>query len=246
MIDVRMEIEKLKFYLESRDLHPRVVNDILLVAEGEISSVISSSLEIAMEQAVQAGEEMGADDFVQEIKAISMSSSIMVTTDSGRMDFSEPPVPMLPSLLKNAKIASDGSRYKVIPLKPKSNSPKTTGGTVDALRALDQARIVSASGRQARKHGERAGTRDILDQAAAMSGIFNSRPKIKSEKHRQSNNAPAVDFKTASSKQDPNTQWVKPEVKKDMTPILQDINEKLQSRIRTAVYSVINKYKEMY
>lgn len=241
-----MEVDKLRFYLESRSLHPRLVNDILVTAENEISGIVSGSLEIAMEEAVRAGEEMGADDFVQELRGLSVGSNVMVTTDSGQTDFTEPPVPMLPHLLKNAKVASDGSRYKVIPIKQKSPKQNSTGGTVEALRALDQARIEGAAGKQARKHGGRAGTRDILDQAAKLSGMFNSRSKAPTNKAKNPTTGPAIDFKTASSKQDPNTQWVRPEKRKDMTAALQDINERLSSRVSVAVASVVNKYREMY
>jgi len=90
------------------------------------------------------------DDFVQQLRATRFGSDYKIVTNSGQTDFTVPPFPMLPKLLKNAKVAKDGSLYKVIPVKqnPKKKRAITT---VDIMRQINESRRASKEAKKAEK-----------------------------------------------------------------------------------------------
>lgn len=251
MIDPNMEIRRLRTNLLMRRLPENVIDEVTELATKEISQAISEVISGGLEQAIAEGERVNATDFVAQLRAINVGSYFQVTTDSGQMDFSEPPWPMLPSLLKNAKTAKDGSRYKVIPIKektpskPKRTSPNRT--SIEAMRTLDQARREGAQGRQARQHGERRGTMSIFEDAKALTGYYNNnKPAERKEVDTRRDEGTTTKFRTASSKQDPAQDWVNPGRKIDMSETIRRINMDMQSEISTRVMQVIDKYDQMY
>lgn len=251
MLDARMELERLRLNLKMKDVEEEVIEEVIDLAEGEISEVVSDILQMGLQEAIQAGEELDSEDFVAELRAINISSEFRIITDSGRTDFSEPPYPMLPSLLKNAKTAKDGSQYKVIPIENKAEADtvkKDTNKTsVAAMRALDQSMLQSAQGKQARKHGIRTGTRGMMEDAKKLAGYYNSlKPSVPEKRREDKGKGVAVDFRVASSKQDMNKKWVNPGKNKDFTTTLNRINSDMQSKISVAVADIIEKYQEMY
>jgi hypothetical protein len=52
----------------------------------------------------------------------------------------------------------------------------------------------------------------------------------------------ATQFRTASDKQDPNSKWVRPAKKADMTEKLEQINNQLQDRIDDAIRYIMAQY----
>lgn len=253
MLDPNMEIRQLRTKLLMRRVPENVIDEVTVLATNEISVAIRDILGAAVEEAISEGEAINAPDFVEQLRAINVGSYFQVTTDSGQTDFSEPPFPMLPSLLKNAKVAKDGSRYKVIPIKDKtvkSRSPSqrvSSKTAMNAMRALDEARRQTAQGKQARLHGERTGSMGMFEQAAKMSGFFNNmKPTAGQKEVPQKDEGPTTNFRVASSKQDPTQKWVNPGKKKDMTETLRRINMDMQSRISSAVRAIISKYESMY
>lgn len=249
MFDPKMELDNLRMRLLIRSENPKVVEEIMANAEREVSEVISDEVQSSLQRAIEAGAEVKSDDFVTELRAMMIGHSFQITTDSGRMDFSEPPFPMLPRLLKNAKTAKDGSRYKVIPIKKKAQpvSKEAEGNktAMEAMKALDEARRKTAQGAQARKHGERLGSLGILEQASQLSSFYKyNAPREKTEERPVQTPGTTVDFKTVSSKQDPATQWVHPGRKIDMGETLRLINFELEQRISERVMEVIRKYAE--
>lgn len=145
-----------------------------------------------LNEALQKVKTQGAssDTFVEEVTAVRNGDSYRITTDSGRTDFSIPSFPMLPNLLKNAKVAKDGSRYKVIP---------------------------------------------IAEKSSVKSDSIFDRPK-----QSVSGN---VNYKTASSKQDANTQWVHPGKDLDMEYLLENTNVELDRDIMQSISDIISKYE---
>ena len=108
MVDANSEIQRLRQRLRMKNLSESIIDEICDEAAREISSITSDLLATAMEEAIQLGSETKAADFINEIKATRSGSGYDIVTDSGRTDFSEPAFPMLPRLLKNAKVAKDG------------------------------------------------------------------------------------------------------------------------------------------
>jgi hypothetical protein len=127
----------------------------------------------------------------------------------GQTKFEEPPFPMLPSLLKNPKVAKDGSLYKVIPIGKSDggNKPKTI---MNAIREQNQSR---------------QRMRDAMDN--------------KSGKIRRSSSG--QEYRTASSKQDPSTQWVKPGKTVDIEEDVKELNNYLEHRVNGIIYEELSK-----
>src|SRR5271167_1964277 len=96
-------------------LGSNTIQAILRKANTEIYQALEEHGEAAMQKAIEAGVDARSTDFINELR---LNGQLMqVTTDSGNLDFPEPPRPMLPQLLKNAKPNKDGSGvHKVIPV----------------------------------------------------------------------------------------------------------------------------------
>lgn len=115
MTNVVFELDKLRHTLERRGLDVYIVDAIVQKARQEINRIMEEQGQAAMELAIEEGVNRRSPEFINELKLNNISMEL--TTTSGNMDFSEPPFPMLPSLLKNAKPMKDGSGvYKVVPV----------------------------------------------------------------------------------------------------------------------------------
>jgi hypothetical protein len=237
---------RLRQRLRFKNLSDSVIDSICDEAAAEISATTSDILADAMNEAVNAGGDAMSLEFIDEIRAIRSGPSFQITTDSGRMDFSEAPFPMLPSLLKNAKVAKDGSLYKVIPIKQKSssNSNQTMAKTTEAaMRNINSSRQAAKAemANENRLHSSPDANKG-MSTVATMQAIN----KQRSDKKKEKSNEPTINFRTASSKQDPNTQWVNPGRKVDMSGALNDINANLQDSIDRAIDEIIRRIEELY
>ena len=247
MIDPNAEIQRLRQRLKLKGLPESIIDQICDDVSKDISMATSDILADAMNEAVNAGGDAMSIDFINEIRAVRSGSSFDIITDSGKTDFSEPPFPMLPNLLKNAKVAKDGSLYKVIPIKQKgSYNKKDTATSTEAAYS----NIENARRRAKEEKGEsRRGTISPdafkgMDTLAAMQAI--SKARQKSTKIREKSQEPVVEFRTASSKQDSATQWVHPGRTIDMSDALANINANLHDTIDRAVEEIIRSHEGMY
>jgi len=246
VIDPNMEIQRLRQRLKMKNLSDKVIDQICDEVSRDISSRTSDILADAMNDAINAGGDAMSIDFIDEIKAVRSGPSFDIVTDSGKSDFSEAPFPMLPRLLKNAKVAKDGSLYKVIPIKQKGSSNKNTAtSTTVALSNVENARLRA---KEERANDQRGYTSPDamkgMDTLSAMQQISKSRQK--QPKTREKNTQPAIDFRTASSKQDASSQWVNPGRKIDMSSALNNINANLHDSIDRVIEEVIRTYEGMY
>ena len=146
MVNVFLELERLKSTLLARGLEGEVVDIIVGKADNEISMAIRERLDNAMELAIQSGVQKESPDFINQLRP--RPYAFMLETDSGMTDFTEPPMPMLQKLLaKGAKPMKDGSGvYKVIPV-GKSNSqnkPPVHTNIFDAQKAISAERYETA------------------------------------------------------------------------------------------------------
>lgn len=212
MVNIFLELQRLRSFLLSRGLHEEVVDDIVDRAHQEISIELSKALDSALEQAVEAGVEKRSIEFINEIRP--RPDAFIIETESNVTNFSKPARPMLDALLSRAKPKKDGTGfYKVIPV----------GGEPKTPRQPMHASIFDAQKAEMVKRKE-----------AAMSAARSKAPKG------------SVVFRTASSSQDRDTQWVLPPKEADFTDVVSNINSNLQLERDNIVMSIIRKYEEMY
>lgn len=202
MLDIDHEIMSFEQDMLMSGVDRDSVNVLVRDLRIELKDGIDNIVDYGLQQAEEAGIQMNADDFIKELGVSKFGSMYQVGTWSGKTDFTVPPFRMLPSLLRNAKIAKDGSLYKAIPVK-QSTGPKTTE---NVMATMNKGRTVARDKKRAEKGGN-------------------------------------VNFRIASSKQDPNTKWVHPGFKRDMTDTLRQINEDMNQQIDQFVRDTFYKYK---
>lgn len=147
MPNVLFELDKLRVILERKGLDQDTVDAIVEQARTDIRSAFDQKGEAALQVAVDAGVEKRSADFINELHLDAIN--MRLTTDSGNMDFSEPPYPMLPALLKNAKPMKDGSGvYKVIPVGGGSDTrPPVSTNIYDAFKKINAERAEASRAR---------------------------------------------------------------------------------------------------
>lgn len=146
MINVFLELQRLRTNLRSKGLDEEVVELLVNKAESEIMNALQERMDSAMDLAVQSGVQKDSADFINELRP--NPGAFMLDTESGSTDFSEPPYPMLDRLLaRGAKPMKDGSGiYKIIPVGKPSNNPKPAIHTniFDAQKAVYAERYESS------------------------------------------------------------------------------------------------------
>lgn len=214
MVNVFLEIEKLKTSLRAQGYDEDTVDAIAEKAEVEISMALREQLDSAMDVAIQSGVDKDSADFINELRP--RPDAFILETQSGITDFSDPPYPMLDALLsRGAKPMKDGSGvYKVIPVGSPSKQPKAPihANIFDTQKAISAERYANA-----------------LAQ-------YN---KIKPKDSK-------VNFRTVTSKQSRDTQWVQPEKKKDFTEDLISINNMLGESHDDIIRGIIKSYEENF
>lgn len=214
MINIFLEIEKLKAVLRSKGFDEDSVHGIAARAEEEIGLALREQLDSAMEVAIQSGVQKDSAEFINELRP--RQDAFILETESGITDFSDPPYPMLDRLLaKGAKPMKDGSGvYKVIPVGGNNGQQKPPIHTniFDAQKAIAAERYETA----VKQYNKVA-------------------PK-----------GSKVNFRTATSKQNRNTQWVMPAKEKDFTEDLAEINNTLKESYDDVVLNIIKSYEENF
>lgn len=146
MVNVFLELERLKTHLRAQGIEEDNVNVIVQKANDEISMAVRDRLDGAMDLAIQSGVQKGSAEFINELRP--RPDAFMLETESGITDFTEPPMPMLDKLLaRGAKPMKDGSGvYKVIPVGKSSTQSKPPIATniFDAQKAISAERYEAA------------------------------------------------------------------------------------------------------
>ena len=144
MPNILFELDKLRVTLENKGLDNTAIEGIIRNARNEIRDAFIYQGEAAMELAIEKGVEKRSDDFINELRLNAVNMEL--TTDSGNMDFSTPPYPNLPNLLRGAKPIKDGSGvYKVIPVGKPGNRPKISSNIYDAQKQIMAERYEAAN-----------------------------------------------------------------------------------------------------
>lgn len=211
MINIFFELDRLRDELNIRGVDARTVNLVVARARQEIEEVIKRESHIAMDAAVEVGVEKRSPEFINELHLDTLIFEI--DTETGQLDFSEPPKPMLPHLLKNAKPIKDGSGvYKVIPVGKPGDRAKVSTSIFDVQKRIAAERAEAARSR----------TKAIMPAGSKQ------------------------EFRVATSKQDPTSQWVLPATNKDFTEDVKTINDEMTAKMDTQIYDIIQSYLEMY
>lgn len=223
MISQKLNIMRSK--LQAMGMEYADIQNIEDNAERDIRERVQDAISAAIREIAETGRAEKAEDFLSEIKLDEESGYIQISTDSGRMDFSKQAFPMLPWLLKNAKTAKDGSRYKVIPVGAKSDRPVKPQKNVEAGIAALQ--------------GSKRGVSDMaMDMAAAFGMGANN--KIQPPKSSSSGDKPS--FRVASSKQDGMSSWMQPAKDLDMSSAIMETNLRIRQQIDAICDEVIDFY----
>lgn len=212
MANLYFELDRLRYILENRGLDSTTIEMILDKARADVAMAMASQAEAAMQLGIEAGVEKRSPEFINELKMNNIS--MQLTTESGNMDFSEPPFPMLPRLLQGAKPIKDGSGvYKVIPVgEPGKNRPKVSTNIYDAWKQVNAERIEAS----------------------------------RAQRQRVTPKGSKGEFRTATSKQNANTQWVQPAKEKDFTEQVQSINKELDTTMEDVIRNIIREYEENF
>lgn len=135
MINLFFELDRLRHTLQSKGVDDRTISNVVAKARSEIEFLVEQYGQEALDQAVEAGVQKRSPEFINELRLDTLNFE--VDTESRQTDFSEPPRPMLPFLLKNAKPMKDGTGfYKVIPVGKPSDRQRVSTSIVDAQKRI--------------------------------------------------------------------------------------------------------------
>lgn len=214
MIESRIK----QFMLELSHLSIEEQEDMRQQIVGDISSVIKSLVSSAISEL----QDLGVEDAITHLELSGVSGYPELRSDTGNFDFSTPPTPMLPWLLKNAKVAKDGTLYKRIPIGGGGSKEKRTK---DISSGIDRMNSISP----------------MEDMASEMAASFNAgATPIKKMVEKQGGE---VHFRTATSKQDPSKDWVLPSKEQNLSFQVQAINQRLRADIDLEVEAIIRGYR---
>lgn len=240
MINPDFELDRLRWHLQDREWLSQEIDEIVYAASDEINNVILDVISNASATAITHAEEIGAEDFISDINIVQEGSIYLIGTRSGRTDYSVAKVENLPNLLKNGKLAADGSIYRVIPIKEKTNKIPTSSFQVMKSRQeqIQKTRETIIQNNKASRS----------DRANIMADQFrqNLSKTLVPRKSNTSEVGGTTSFRTASSKQNPETSWVIPEKDRDMTQYLIDLNDRIKETIEESVLTIINFYMQEY
>jgi hypothetical protein len=244
MINPDFELNALRNFFRMSGLDMNDIEYTIELARQDIEDTINGIVNDALIEAASIGEQMGAQDFIAQLYAKQEGFNYRISTESGKTDFSEPPFPMLPKLLKNAKVAKDGTLYKNIPMRSKTLGSRPTSIIDMRAMANDDRRAAMENRKAERAEARKSGTLVGTLSTAGFDKAKNFLVQKRQAAHEASAAGP-VSFKTATSKQNASTRWVIPEKKRDMTSILSDINNRMENDIQQAIRSIVQRYKEL-
>ena len=248
MISPDAEVSRLRSYLTSLGVSYRDIDTVCDAAASDINEAILTIVSDAMTDAVAYAVDRDIDEFIEDIDVQDYGGMYQIITKSGKTDYSVPERQMLNSLLKNADVAPDGTRYKRIPIGGSTSEKRTMGKNIfDDQREL-QSRIADA----------RASLRENLrdnksSRSNSMTETFRKMVRENMAKRKQFYTAPrdktstgTPEIRTVTDKMDPETQWVIPAKDMDMTGYLVDINNRIQQEIYQTVTTIVTEYERLF
>lgn len=194
-------------------------------ASSLIDEAIDDLLQSAIQDAINYAEDMGAKEFAEDFIVVEVGGSKRIETRSGGFIYSNPEIKNLPNLIRNGKIAKDGSKYNKIPVgKPSIRS------SFDQMRAQQNVQSETRKAMLSDTMGKRLNS--ISD--TMRNRIRERMAAIDKEKD--------VEIKTASSKQDPNESWVVPARDIDLTDYINNINRELEIATESVIIDIVENF----
>lgn len=242
MLNPDLEIDRLRWRLAERDWLPEEVDQICDDAASEINSIILDVVANASAEAIDHAESIGASDFLSDIEISEVGSYFHIATRSGKTDYSRDRKVMLPSLLKNAETAKDGTRYKVIPIRDKgAEQMKPSNDMYNTMKQMQKAQETARSSLKDNNRNNRSARANFMADQFRVS----MRQAMNVNQSKPAETGP-VSFRTATSKQDPNVDWVIPEKDMDLTQYLDDLNRRIDETIDSSVLLIIESYEKEF
>jgi len=235
MINIGFELQLIEQEIFNQTGQYHYARDKADELRSSIDALASNTVSDYLSQAVDYAEDIRAYDFAELVDIRELYDGVYeITTVNGQTDFSVPEIKMLPHLLKNGKTSKEGVTYKTIPISEgQSQTSRSTSvfdilkerqGTLDKKRADIRAKKTSLS-------------QSISDMRAGLRG--NKAGPLFQQKTRSGE----TKFVTATSKQDPNKDWVIPKKDKDMTSFLSDLNYRLSRELENTIQDEIKNFK---
>lgn len=257
MIDPDFELDRFRQRMIQDNLASQhEIEDIVFETLMAVNEAILMSISEAVAEVTDYAINIGCEEFLAELEVVENGPSWVIASTSGKTDFSIPARPMLPHLLKNAKVAKDGSQYKVIPV---GKSDGKAARRMTSLHEVLQRRQADINEARAALHRKTMDSRSARanDMASAFSDIIKStlqdraefyKGAIASQREAKAKPAPSggQEYRTATSKQDESTQWVIPAREMDMTGMLNDVNAKIAVQHDQAILTIIESYEHKY
>jgi len=188
----------------------------------EIISAAEKEISSALQDKLDEGLELAVQSGVQKDSSDFINDlrprfdAFIVDTRSGSTDFSDPPFPMLDRLL-TGNVKPMKDGSGVYKVIPVGAPSKSTRSPIHT-NIFDAQKAIMAERNQA------------------------SRERLRGTASRGT----GAQFRTATSKQDRNSQWVMPAKDKDFTEDLDQINEMLREEREKIINDVIRSYMENY
>ncbi len=243
MINPDAELNRLRWRLHDLGWSTLDVDAIITQAESDIDQIIVDIVSDSVAKATDYAIDLGAEEFIEDMQLEEFSGFYRITTITGRTDFSQPEKKMLPHLLQNAETNPEtGIRSKVIPVGGKSSKKdifSVMRSRQSEITAKREELILNAA-RSDRANMMAARFRDIVDSSLA------ARRQEKQSRLTSNTGQSEIEFRTASSTQDPENSWVIPAKEMDMTGFLMSLNAEMQEALNYAVPRLINIYIENY
>jgi hypothetical protein len=244
MVNADLEIDRLRYLLIARGFTIDETDAICDQASREIADAVVDQLANSMIELASDAANKGANEYVQHMTIRPSANAFVITTYDGQTDFSTPPFPMRDSLLKNPKVAADGTLYKVIPV----GAPSERSGK--SLSLMDLQDRINDARKQAQSYKDNnsisGGSSPSVGEAVARFSELASKnlANAREQSIRKSQNVRGTSFRTVTSKQDAKTKWIQPEKQRDMTQATANQNELLADTIDSIIMSIIRKYEE--
>ena len=259
MINIDQELERVRFIMIDDNIIPmHEVDNVIREAANNINEEILTIVSQAIAEISDYAIDIGAEDFITDMNVEESGVGWQISTLSGKTDYSTQPVQMLPKFLEGAQTSESGSLYKVIPVGKKSEKNNYNSRSNDIYSALkrQQQKIDTARSEIQRRNmsgnSERANMladsfRDMLTaQMDRNTKSLMDSIRSKNEQREQRQSDRQVEYKTASSNQDPTTDWVIPGKDLDMTFKIMEVNNELAQQQTDAAFSIIEGLESEY
>jgi hypothetical protein len=244
MLDAKQEIDRLRSSLKFKGFTDTIIDEICREASIEIGAATSDILSDAMAEAYSLGKDIGSADLIEEIRAVRSGSSFEIIADSGS-DYSEPPFPMIPKILKGAKGANSSPLPKQMPEKvkaDKSRSSKAISVTLDAAyKNINDVRKQAKLKRDEMKKNKTLKTNlDPMAIPTTMASMYSINSNRKASASRIKNEI-YIEKAVDSPNTNPN-----PKKSTDIQSPLNNINTRINESIDQAIDSIIRRYEDMF